>query len=88
LGHKKTDNQTEKSKNGAEDLNDENLDEPVKEEQCKRVFSVLDTTGHTYKLGSAASAKAAPLPLIPTEIPQIRLHIPTVIPPQKTAYPV
>lgn len=42
----------------------------------------------TYKLGSAASAKAAPLPFTPTEIPQMRLQTPTVIPPQKTAYPV
>lgn len=39
----------------------------------------------TYKLGSAASASAALLPLIPTETPHIRLHIPTVNPDQKRA---
>ena len=39
----------------------------------------------THRLGSAASANAAPLPLIPTEIPQIRLHIPTVKPAQNNA---
>lgn len=42
----------------------------------------------TYRLGSAASARAAPLPLMPTDTPQIRLHIPTVMPAQKRAYPV
>lgn len=46
------------------------------------------TPGETYKLGSAASANAAPLPFTPTEIPQMRLQTPTVMPPQKTAYPV
>ena len=39
----------------------------------------------TYKLGSAASASAALLPLMPTETPHIRLHIPTVNPDQKRA---
>ena len=39
----------------------------------------------TYKLGSAASASAALLPLIPTETPHIRLHIPTVNPDQNSA---
>lgn len=42
----------------------------------------------TYRVGSAASAKAAPLPLIPTATPQIRLHMPTVRPDQKRAKPV
>ncbi len=42
----------------------------------------------TYKLGSAASAKAALLPLTPTETPQTRLHMPTVKPAQNSAYPV
>lgn len=42
----------------------------------------------TDRLGSAASAKAALLPLIPTETPQIKLHMPTVNPAQKSAYPV
>ena len=38
-----------------------------------------------YKLGSAASASAALLPLIPTETPHIKLHIPTVNPDQNSA---
>lgn len=42
----------------------------------------------SYKLGSAASAKAALLPLMPTETPQMRLHMPTVTPDQKRANPV
>lgn len=41
-----------------------------------------------HKVGSAASASAALLPLIPTETPHIKLHIPTVRPDQKRAYPV
>lgn len=50
----------------------------------KQALSTCDT----YKLGSAASARAAPLPLMPTETPHIKLHIPTVIPDQNRAYPV
>jgi hypothetical protein len=42
----------------------------------------------SYKLGSAASANAALLPLIPTDTPHIKLHIPTVNPAQKRANPV
>ena len=42
----------------------------------------------THSEGSAASARAAPLPLIPTAIPQTRLQPPTVIPAQKRAKPV
>ena len=42
----------------------------------------------TNKSGSAASARAAVEPAMPTEIPQRRLHTPTVRPPQKSAYPV
>ena len=41
----------------------------------------------TNKFGSAASARAAVEPVIPTQIPQSKLHAPTVIPPQKTAKP-
>ena len=44
--------------------------------------------GITHRLGSAASARAALLPLMPTETPQMRLHMPTVSPDQKSAYPV
>ena len=42
----------------------------------------------TYSVGSAASASAALLPLMPTHTPQIKLHMPTVIPAQNSAYPV
>jgi len=42
----------------------------------------------SHKLGSAASANAALLPLIPTDTPQIKLHIPTVNPDQNRAKPV
>ena len=38
-----------------------------------------------YKPGSAASASAALLPLIPTDMPQMRLHMPTVNPAQNNA---
>lgn len=41
----------------------------------------------TNRFGSAASAMAAVEPVIPTQIPQSRLHAPTVTPPQKTAKP-
>lgn len=42
----------------------------------------------TYREGSAASASAALLPLMPTQTPQIKLHMPTVMPAQNNAYPV
>lgn len=48
----------------------------------------LDHAPRAYSEGSAASAKAAPLPLIPTATPQIRLHNPTVSPDQNSAKPV
>lgn len=41
----------------------------------------------TNKFGSAASARAVVEPAIPTQIPQRRLHAPTVVPPWKTAKP-
>lgn len=41
----------------------------------------------TKRLGSAASASAAFEPVTPTEIPQSKLHIPTVSPPQNMAKP-
>ena len=42
----------------------------------------------TNRLGSAASARAAVEPVIPTDTPHRRLHIPTVNPPQKIAKPI
>lgn len=41
-----------------------------------------------HREGSAASASAALLPLMPTQTPQIKLHMPTVMPAQNNAYPV
>ncbi len=41
--------------------------------------------GTTHSEGSAASANAAPLPLMPTDTPQIRLQKPTVMPVQNMA---
>ena len=43
---------------------------------------------YTYRLGSAASARAALDPLMPTLTPHIRLHAPTKSPDQKSANPV
>jgi hypothetical protein len=42
----------------------------------------------TNNWGSAASAKAAVEPVIPTETPQRRLQNPTVSPPQNNEYPI
>ena len=41
----------------------------------------------TNRSGSAASARAAVEPAMPTEIPHSKLHAPTVRPPQNNAYP-
>ena len=60
--------------------------------KCKRILAQsakLQVFGViSYKLGSAASASAALLPLIPTETPHTKLHSPTVMPAQNKAYPV
>jgi hypothetical protein len=42
----------------------------------------------TNNVGSAASARAALLPTIPTLTPHAKLHRPTVRPAQNKAYPV
>lgn len=42
----------------------------------------------TNKAGSAASARAAVDPVMPTQTPQSRLHAPTVRPPQNSANPI
>lgn len=79
--HKQSNNKTEQTKNGTKDFNDENLNETV-------IWSVAGCRGQihsTYSEGSAASANAALLPLMPTETPQIKLHMPTVSPAQKSA---
>jgi len=85
LRQQQPNDQSEKSKHRAEDLDNENLDETI--DQRKHGYDErLD--GQTYSVGSAASASAALLPLMPTDTPQIKLHIPTVNPAQNKAYPV
>jgi hypothetical protein len=82
--HKQPDDEAKQPKDSSEDLNSENLDK-------SGAVSALVTQrygGATYNDGSAASARAALLPLMPTQTPQIRLHIPTVNPAQNNAYPV
>ena len=82
--HEQSNDETEQTKDGTKDLDNENLDETAKES--------VKTSGiqrsRTYSEGSAASANAALLPLIPTETPQTRLQMPTVSPAQNSAYPV
>ena len=81
--HEESNDQAEQSKDSSEDLNRENLDEP------KYVSQESDSVyWKTYSVGSAASANAALLPLMPTQTPQIKLHMPTVMPAQNSAYPV
>jgi hypothetical protein len=82
--HQQANDETEQAQDRAEDLNDKNLDEPAKSLMGVPFFNGFAT----YSAGSAASANAALLPFIPTDTPQIRLHIPTVIPPQNSAKPV
>lgn len=83
-GDKQPDDQAKEAENGAEDLDDENLDEARKEQVSLRNSSAA-LKGKSYSVGSAASARAAPLPLIPTATPHMRLHMPTVMPDQKRA---
>lgn len=81
--HQKSDNQTEQAKDRAEDLDNQNPDESIVPLSARSLEKGI--VWETYRLGSAASANAAPLPLMPTEIPQIKLQNPTVTPPQKRA---
>lgn len=83
-GDKQPDDQAEETEDGAEDFDDENLHETVKG-QVSLDDSSATAKGKSYSVGSAASARAAPLPLIPTATPHTRLHMPTVIPAQKRA---
>lgn len=82
--YEQTDDEAEKPKDRAEDLNDEYLDEP----NPVSVYEVLHLGRMPYRVGSAASANAALLPLMPTETPHIKLQVPTVIPAQNNANPV
>lgn len=79
--HQQSNDKTKQTKDGTEDLNNENLDETADLSVAK--FETW--RGDTYSEGSAASANAALLPLIPTETPQIKLHMPTVKPAQNRA---
>jgi hypothetical protein len=79
-----TDDETEKPKHRTEDFDNQNFYEP-KDKLTMRDGDI--DAASTYKLGSAASASAAPLPLIPTDTPHTKLHIPTVNPDQNRAYP-
>jgi hypothetical protein len=90
-------NEAKKTKNGAEDFNHQDLDEAARMDKsaaCPKLDCFLWRRNkkiaqpNAYREGSAASARAAPLPLMPTATPQTRLHMPTVIPDQKRAYPV
>jgi hypothetical protein len=83
--HEQSNNEAEQSKNSSKDLNGEDLDEP---NTVSKPLSTRAKAMETHIAGSAASARAALLPLMPTQTPQIRLHIPTVNPAQNRAYPV
>jgi hypothetical protein len=83
--HQQTNDQAEQSKNSSKDLNGENLDESsIVNKKHLRSYALACT----YSVASAASARAALLPLMPTQTPQIKLHMPTVSPAQNNAYPV
>lgn len=81
--HEQPDDETEETENGSKDFDGENLDESAEVRTISR-----RAIGCTHSEGSAASARAALLPLMPTQTPQIRLHMPTVNPAQNSAYPV
>jgi hypothetical protein len=76
--------ESEQAEDGREDLNDQDLDETV---ITLAIFVPVSHMSHsqTHSEGSAASAKAALEPLIPTLTPQIKLHMPTRTPLQNSA---
>ena len=74
--------ESEQAEDGREDLNDQDLDETVNT-LAVPVLSISHP--QTYSEGSAASAKAALEPLMPTLTPQIKLHMPTSTPLQNSA---
>lgn len=77
-------NETEQTKDGREDLNDQDLDETVVTLAIPELAS-REAYSSTHSEGSAASAKAALEPLMPTLTPQIKLHMPTNTPLQNNA---
>jgi hypothetical protein len=84
---KQSNDESEEAEDGREDLNDQDLDETV---DMSATCGYLRHTVHpkTHSEGSAASARAALEPLMPTLTPQIKLHMPTKTPLQNSAYPV
>jgi hypothetical protein len=84
-GHEETNDQAEETKDGAEDLDDQDLDKSGEKILARASWRCHDTT---HSVGSAASANAAPLPLIPTATPHTKLQPPTVTPAQNNANPV
>jgi len=76
--------ESEQTEDRREDLNDQNLDETI---NTLAIFVLVSNNAHpcTHSEGSAASAKAALEPLMPTLTPQIKLHMPTSTPLQKSA---
>lgn len=84
--HEQADDKTKQSKDSSKDLNGKDFDESIIVSMPKVVL--VYSFRETHSAGSAASARAALLPLMPTQTPQIRLHIPTVRPAQNNAYPV
>ena len=61
---------------------------PIKPNKPKIELKISMTNILTNNVGSAASAKAALLPVIPTLTPHNKLQIPTVKPPQNNEKPV
>ena len=63
------------------------LRSPINPNKPRMLPKTSTTRILTNRVGSAASARAAVEPVIPTQTPQRRLQAPTVMPPQKTAKP-
>lgn len=62
-------------------------DEPDLTHSPNTLPKISTTRILTNNVGSAASARAAVAPVMPTDTPQNRLHIPTVSPAQKMENP-
>lgn len=62
-------------------------DSPIRPNRPRILPKISITRILTKSWGSAASASAAVEPVMPTEMPQRRLQIPTARPPQKRAKP-
>jgi len=69
-------------------INKKQPNPPINPNNPKMLPNTSTTKILTNRSGSAASARAAVDPVIPTQTPHRRLHAPTVSPPQKSAKPV